>query len=408
MKILFVAPYTPSNIRIRPYHFIKGLSKKGHSITFVGLQDAYSDKETIKELRKYCDSVEIFKISKINAYFNCSIGLFGKMPLQSAFCFSRKMKNRIKQITLNPKFDLIHMEHIRAGYLLPNKRTTPAIYDSVDCITSLYQMFKKEQSTYVRKLIAFIESKKLEKAEPKVLSKYDRIIVSTFRDKNSLESLSRKADCVIPEIIPIVNGVDCEYFKAQKMPYEPYSIVFTGKMGYYANELAAIHFACEIFPLIKSKMPNAKLYIVGADPSKRVRQLNGNNDIIVTGWVSDIRKYLNMAHVVVCPVRVAAGIQNKLLEALSMAKAVVTYPEVALPLKPNNNKIYLVAKSPDKFAENILKIMNNEFLRIELEKNARAFIQNFYTWDENVKKLEEVYLKTVDTFNCNGAKKTTS
>lgn len=406
MKILFIAPYVPSNIRIRPYHFIKGLSKKGHSITFAGLKDAYSDAEAIKELKNYCESVEIFNISKTTSYLNCCVGLFEKMPLQSAYCFTQKIKDRITQIALDSEFDLIHVEHIRSGYLIPDRRTIPAIYDSVDCITSLYQMFTKEQSSHLRKTIAFIESKKLEKAEPNVLSKFDRIIVSTFRDKHSLENLSQKANCVIPEITPIVNGVDSEHFKAQKATYEPHSIVFSGKMGYYANELAAMHFACEIFPLVKSKKPDAKFYIVGANPSKKLRQLDGNRDIIVTGWVPDIRNYLNIAHVVVCPIRVAAGIQNKLLEALSMAKAVVTYPETTFPLKPKKQNIFLLADNPSEFAENILKIMNNEILRMELERNAREFVQKFYSWDKNVNKLEEVYFKTLEAFDPDYAKRT--
>jgi glycosyltransferase involved in cell wall biosynthesis len=320
------------------------------------------------------------------------------MPLQSAYSYLPQMKKELAQLSSNGSFDIIHVEHIRAGYMLPTNRSIPALYDSVDCITSLYKRFRTEQSSMLRKFIATIESKKLTKSEPYVLSKYDAIITTTTRDKHYLNALSHNTKHSIPKISVISNGVDTDYFRPQNISLETYSIVFTGKMAYYANELAAIHFAQEIFPIVKSKIPTAKLYIVGARPSTKIQQLEKNEGIAVTGWVPDIRLYLSLAHVVVCPVRVAVGIQNKLLEAMSMAKAIVTYVEPTIALQPSHDNIFLVANNPKQFGENIIELMNNESLRKRLATNAQFFVKKFYSWDHNVQKLQKVYHRTIETF----------
>jgi len=398
LKILFVAPYIPSRIRVRPYNFITGLAQRGHSVTFVGLAGSYANQKTIRTLTQYCDVIEIFRKSKGHSYFDCLVSLFGKIPLQSAYSFSRKMKKRIKDILLEERFDIIHIEHIRAGYMLPKVRHIPAVYDSVDCITFLYQSFAKESSSFGRKLITFIESKKLAKSEPIVLSKYETIIVTSSDDRYYLEKVAAKANYNIPKINVVENGVDYDSFQPQDTSFLPYSIVFTGKMGYYANELAATHFAEEILPLVKSQIPQVKFYIVGANPSKRIRRLKMNDNVIVTGWVPDIRRYLSLAHVVVCPMRVSVGIQNKLLEAMSMAKPVVTYPDAALLLKNTNNDVFLLAHNQKDFAEKIIDLMNNEALSKKLGTAARSYIQEFYSWDQKIKVLEDLYQKTIERY----------
>ena len=396
LKILFVAPYVPSQIRVRPYNFIKGLAQNGHYVTFVGLAGTYATEETIRQLETWCENVEIFRTPKISSYLRCLVRLPATMPLQSAYSFSPQVKKLVEQLSSNGSFDVIHVEHIRAGYMVPTKRTIPAIYDSVDCITSLYQRFKTEQSSILRKFIATIESKKLTKSEPYLLSKYDAIIATTTRDKDALQTLSHMANLNVTEISVIANRVDTNYFKPQNISQEPYSIVFTGKIAYYANELAAVHFARDIFPIVKAKIPRAKLYIVGAQPSTKIRQLEKNDGITVTGWVPDLRLYLSLAHVVVCPVRVAVGIQNKLLEAMSMAKAVVTYVEPALAFKTDNDNIFLLANDPHTFAKSIIKVMTDESLRLSLGENARAYVQKMFAWEVNVKKLENIYYRAIE------------
>jgi glycosyltransferase involved in cell wall biosynthesis len=309
------------------------------------------------------------------------------------------MKRSIEQLSSNGNFDVVHIEHVRAGYMLPPNRTIPAVYDSVDCITSLYQRFRKEESSGPRKVLAIIESKKLAQSEPDLMSKYDAVIATTRVDKESLETLSRSNKQEVPNIYVIANGVDSDYFKPLDISPEPYSIVFTGKMRYYANELAAIHLAREIFPIVKAKIPRARLYIVGARPSKNIQQLEEYDGVTVTGWVPDLRQYLSLAHVVVCPVRVAVGIQNKLLEAMSMAKGIVAYTSPAEPLEPKKTDLFMLAHDPENFADSTVALMRNDSLRVRLGTNARLFVQHHYSWNQKVAELETLYYKVIEKYN---------
>jgi len=399
MRILFAAPYTPSKIRARSYNFIKGLRRRDHSLSFIGLADEYTTRETEKELGDYCDFVELYRIPKMRSYFNCFSALFRNMALQSAYTFSRQFKSRIEEISSGRNFDIIHIEHIRAGYSLPKNRDVPAVFDSVDCISSLYKQFSREEKTIPARLLALMEYKKLEKYEPFTLSKYDKVLVTSERDKNALLELSYRHKYRIPGIQVVQNGVDTEFFKPRSLDSEADSIVFSGKMAYHANELAALHFVRDIFPFIKEKKPEVKFYIVGAHPSKKIRQLEDNKSIIVTGWVPDIRDYLERAMVVVCPLRVTVGIQFKLLEAMSMSKPVVTYPEAVDPFPDNREQAYfLKADNSRVFAKNVLKLMNNKSLRLSLGMKARSYMERFFDWGLKVKVLEELYKKVLKSY----------
>ncbi len=339
MRILFIAPYTPSKIRPRPLYFIKGLREKGHSVTFVGLVDDYTRLESEREFEKYCQDVKLFRIPKIKSYLNCFFKLFTNFPLQSAFSFSKEMKKCVHKLCRENSFDIIHVEHLRAAYCLPEERSIPALYDSVDCISNLYFQFKEQASSVFRKAINQVEYTKLKKYEPSLLSKFDGITAVSGQETKSLKKLTIQSNTHFPEAVVVSNGVDSSYFSPENHDVEPYSIVFCGKMGYYANEIAAAHFAKEIFPIIKAKRDQAKFYIVGANPSNKIKELSKSDEIIVTGWVPDIRDYLSRAHVVVCPLRVAVGVQNKVLEAMAMAKAVVSYPSPVLSLMQSEGAV---------------------------------------------------------------------
>jgi len=392
MKILFIAPYLPSSIRPRPYNFIKGLHDQGHAVYFVGLTDEYAALGKSSDLAAYCTKIELFHPSRIRSFSNCAAALFRNQALQTAYAYSRKLKARVKEILTDNKFDIIHIEHIRAGQYLPATRDIPAVFDSVDCITDLYRQFSAAVKPGLRRNLTLIEYQKLKKYEPAVLSRFDSILVTTERDKAALEKLALTCARNIPDIKVLQIGIDQEYFNSHVGKPDPYTIVFSGKMGYYANELAAVHFIRDIFPIISTSVNTAKFYVVGANPSKRLQSMADGKNIFVTGWVPDIRKFLARAQVVVCPVQVSVGIQNKLLEAMAMSKAIVTYPEVTRPLlNSQSGNLFLTAGTPEDFAEKIINILNNNALRKSLEANALTYVKKYYRWEQRVSELVDCY-----------------
>ena len=392
MRILFAAPYIPSRIRVRPFHFIRGLKGLGHSVHFIGVDEPHAGAGALEELSQFCASVEIFKIPWGRPYLNCALSLGKRMALQTAFRFSAEFQKRVQDVASSQNFDILHIEHIRAGYGVPEARDIPALYDSVDCITSLYAQFARKAHSPLRRLLSWIEYQKLRTYEPLLLSRYDGIIVTAEREKRCLQALAQACGTVMPQACVIPNGVDGAYFHPQDANQEePGAIVFSGKIGYYANAWAAEHFAQEIFPKIRAKKPGARFYIVGADPSRGTSRLTRTGNTLVTGQVPDVRTYLGRAEVVVCPLRIAVGIQNKLLEAMAMGKAVVTYPEGTLGFQPPEEDIYWIAEGPEDFAQKVMTLMDHKPLRLSLGLRARNYVQKHYAWENQLNKLIDFY-----------------
>ena len=392
MRILFAAPYIPSRIRVRPFHFIQGLKRLGHSVHFIGLDEPHAGAGAVEELSQFCASVEIFKIPWGRPYLNCALSLGKRMALQTAFRFSAEFQKRIREVATSQNFDILHMEHIRAGYGVPETRDIPAVYDSGDCITSLYAQCAGNARSPLRRFLSWIEYQKLRTYEPLLLPRYDGVIVTTEREKGCLQALVQGCGTVMPETRVVPNGVDGAYFHPEDVNREePGAIVFSGKMGYYANAWAAEHFAQEIFPRIRAKKPGAKFYIVGADPPRGTVRLSRNGDTVVTGQVPDIRAYLRRAEVVVCPLRIAVGIQNKLLEAMAMGKAIVTYPEGTLGFQPPEDEIYWIAEGPEDFAQKVMTLMDHKPLRLSLGWRARNYVRKHYAWEDQLDKLVDFY-----------------
>lgn len=396
MNILFVAPYLPSRIRARPFNFIKQLRKKGHSIHFCGLDDSYSSAQDLEELQNLCETVEVFRLPRWRSLLNVFFGLFYGTALQTAYARSARLQKTVRARTNSRAFDILHLEHIRAGYCLPPERDIPALFDSVDCITELYRQFSKNRTSLTGRILSRVEAVKTARYESWLLSRFDGAIVTSQRDRDSLLRIAAERNSDIPEIRTISIGVDSAFFRPDNGRVKSASIVFSGKMGYTANALAARHFADDIFPLIQKKKPEAKFFIVGANPPKDIRKLARRGGIEVTGRVEDIRPFLSEAEVVVCPLRVAVGIQYKILEAMAMAKPVVAYHEVVCPLASPPEPPVLTASDPSEFAEKVCRLFEDGSLRRSLQSRARDYIDRFYDWGEKTEELEQFYKDIID------------
>jgi glycosyltransferase involved in cell wall biosynthesis len=264
------------------------------------------------------------------------------------------------------------------------------VFDSVDCISDLYAQLAREHPPGFSKVIAAVEAKRLAAYEPAVLMRTNGVVVSSLRDKHGLNLLAAEKKRSLPPIQVISNGVDCDYFSPGAENIDRYSIVFIGKIGYSANSLAAKHFINEILPMVRAEQPNAKFTIVGANPPSDLRTLK-QHGVAVTGWVPDIRPYLSAAHVVVCPLKVSVGIQNKLLEAMAAAKGIVTYPGPARTVSNDGLPLFLEADSPEAFAKHVIKLFQSDALRTQLGTNARAYVRARFNWENQTDRLERFY-----------------
>ncbi|MHB8104774.1 MAG: glycosyltransferase family 4 protein, partial [Dehalococcoidales bacterium] len=211
-------------------------------------------------------------------------------------------------------------------------------------------------------------------------------------DKKFLNKLNKKADV---RVIP--NGVDINYFSARDVIEEDYpSILFFGTMDFSPNVDAALYIYHEILPLIRVKIPNVKFYIAGADPSPEIKKLAKDNNIIVTGFIEDIRFELQRANVVLVPMRKGSGIKNKILEAMAMETPIVTNSIGAEALSEEAKNCLLIGDTADAIADHVVNLLINPERGLNLAKRGRTVVMRQYTWDGVAKQYEELYLELLN------------
>lgn len=230
-----------------------------------------------------------------------------------------------------------------------------------------------------------IEKKRVEKYEY-IAEKFHSVFICSEIDREYLKQKGIKANIKI-----VRNGINLDYFKPYDINFEKNRIIFTGNMPYYANYDAAIYFAKEIFPLVLKEVPEAKFYIVGQNPPFRIRSLARDN-IIVTGFVKDIREEYLKSVVNVAPMRFGAGTSNKINESLILGVPVIATPLAVEGFPPEIREMIHVASAPKEFADKVVRFLKNPNLRKEFENIDKSQIKNLLNTESIVKELE-IFLK---------------
>lgn len=434
MRILFITPYVPSVIRVRPYHFIRQLSRR-HEITLVCLSHADTDAVGPDEIGKYCEEVHTMPLSKLGSLMSCCRRLFSRMPLQAAFTEHPSVRRFITALAESKPFDLIHVEHIRGAHLAVNAGDMPKVYDSVDCISRLLEQYLQNPQNPMQRLLTFEELLKMRRYEPQVTSRFDRVVITSEQDKRALEALihaeltcrlkdredydvrlrpevirltrslaeelqdirlGRLSSQIRPSVTVVKNGVDTDHFRPLGRQIEPDTIVFSGKMSYFANVSSALSFYRDVFPRIRAKRPDVRLKIVGSSPPDAIRKLESDPAVTVTGYVPDMREHIGPAAVVVCPMTVGVGIQNKMLEAMAMARPVVCTSTACGGIPDAVDGQHLIcAGDPVDFAERVIGLLSDSRYGDQLGRNACELVRARYSWDSAARSLETVHEEAV-------------
>ena len=409
MNILFIVPYAPTLIRVRPYNLIKSLAARGHRISLATLWTSPQECNSLQDLRTLGVGVIAEPLSTWRSLRNCLRALPSRAPLQAAYCWQPALARRIQAWIEATPLDIIHVEHLRgAAYGLNTLRTLavstawasgsharrPAVvYDSVDCISCLFQQAASANSTLRGRLMSRIELARTRRYEAWLAGQFRQVLVTSPVDRRALLDLAAHHAQPTPCICVVPNGVDLAHFGCNGEPRQPDTLVFSGKMSYHANASAALYLVRQVMPLVWAERPQVRLTIVGQGPPGPVRALAALHAprVSVTGTVPDIRPYLHRAAVAVAPMLYAAGIQNKVLEAMAAGTPVVASPLATAALAARPEHDLLVAESAHAFARATLDLLGDAALRYELGQAGRAYVQAHHAWDGIAAQLEAVY-----------------
>lgn len=393
MDILFVVPYVPNLVRTRPYNLIRALTDRGNRVTVLTVWTSDEDRQDLAALREIVHEVTAVSLPAWKSVVNCLPALLSGAPLQTSFSWDAKLVSRF---TAHSPFDVIHVEHLRgARYALYLKKHTnvPVVWDSVDCITHLFRQAATQSKSLVGRWRSRFELGRTERYEGMLLDKFDHILVTSRLDKDALQSLRPEVPAPI-SVIP--NGVNLDYFKLDTaVSRHPHTLIVTGKMSYHANMSMVLHLAQNIMPLVWQQRPEVQLLVVGKDPGRDIQALAENPNVIVTGTVDALPPYLQQATAAVAPITYGAGIQNKILEAMSCGTPVVTTPHAVSALAIEPGRDLLVADSPTAYAQAILAILADPQLQDRLGRNGRIYVEQHHHWPNVAARLETVYAEAI-------------
>jgi glycosyltransferase involved in cell wall biosynthesis len=351
-------------------------------------------------LRSFCKAVHYEHLPAWRSLLNCLIVLPSDQPLQTVYSWQAKLFNRlVHEIKMAGDFDLVHIEHLRGSRygveLMSQIPEMPVVWDSVDCISHLFKQALKRNSNFIGQVITQLELGKTEKAEGRLTSLFDRVLITSSADRDAL--LELVPDRAKPAPVSVLsNGVDLDYYHPNPdVPIDPATIVFSGKMSYHANISMALYLVGEIMPQIWANRPEVRLVIVGKNPPAKIRKLAQYPQITVTGSVADIRPFLWGATVSVVPLVYGAGVQNKILEAMATGTPVVTTSRAvsALPIIPERDA--LVADTPSDFASAVLRLIEDPILQRRIGDAGLKYVKQFHNWKTITIDLINLYEQTI-------------
>lgn len=397
MKILFLIPYVPNLIRVRSYNLLRYLAHRGHQITLLTLWTTPQDLADLEQLRPYCHDIQALSLPRWRSLFNSIMALPTATPLQAVYCWQPDMHQQLFSLfhTSNghQPFDAVHVEHLRgvryAAALQAAFPHTPIIWDSVDCISYLFRQASEVSESSFRRLITRLELSRTARYEAHLSGLFRRVLVTSRHDRQAFLDLNPQAE---HNITVLPNGVDLDYFQPNPdLSREPATIVVSGKMSYDANAAMVTHLARHIMPQVWAQRPEARLMVVGKDPTPEIQILAQNPQITVTGFVPDLRPYLHKATVAVAPITYGAGIQNKVLEAMACATPVVASPKAASALQVTSGQELLIAEEAGEFVAAILALINNPTQQTRIGQAGLSFVQQNHNWHNITAQLETIY-----------------
>jgi len=396
LKIIIVAQRFPYPLdkgdRLTIYHLIKFLSER-HQVTLITFKEPSHDPAWEAELQPYCEAIHTLPENRVRAYVNCAKGFFDDLPLQVHYSRDPAMTSLVNRVVEQTKPDLLYAHYIRMGhYVLPHSHI-PRVLAMQLSMTLNYERLAKHAKTWIQRLLLSTEHKKLVKFEAEFARQFDQVMLISPRD---LEAVN--ANPPLENVFFNPHGVDYDYFSPDSaIEKEKNSIVFTGNMNYRPNVDGAVYFCTEILPLIKAKIPTVQVYLVGTDPNAEVLALAEDPAVTVTGKVPDLRDYLRRAEVAIAPMRIVAGLLNKVLEALSMELAMVVTPQANEGIKAVDGEHLIISDSVQNFAEEVVNLLENPKRRHELGPAAREFIQTKWSWEAHLKELEHTFIELTES-----------
>jgi len=396
MRILMITPYLPyplhSGGQIRSYNLIKNLSAE-HEIILLSFMKQVVP-EYISEMKKYCSKVHVISRRKAFSLQNILLAGLTPYPFLVTIYLSQSLKKKIKETLAQKRYDLIHAETF---YVMPNipKTAVPILLVEQTIEYLVYAHFVNSfRNPFLKPLLA-IDVSKIKFWESFYWRKADKVVAMSNADRAKMLSQVANLSC---EIIP--NGIDAQFFAQVRRPRDKVkTVVFVGNFSWLQNREAVDFLVDKIWPRIKRQIRDVKLLIVGMNPTHKIIELGGKNDITIDANVTDIRETYASASVLLAPIFGPGGTRFKILEAMSSGVPVVTTQTGIEGIPAQDGQHVLMGETTDQLAALTVKILQDEKLAQNLAENAKILVQTQFSWEKISDQLNKLYAKVANIKN---------
>jgi len=391
-------PFPPNKgDKIRSYHILKYLAKS-YDVFLGTFIDDEEDWQYEGQINSLCKETFIRGLKPFSSKIKSLSGFVTNQPLTLPYYYDDTLQKWVEAVVEKHNIQkMVVFSSSMAQYIdHPRYKNKTRVIDFVDVDSEKWRQYSAKK-TWPESYVYKREAKRLLEYEKSVASTFN---ASLFVSDDEARCFSDLMGVTSAKIDYFFNGVDTHYFKPDEAHISPYQegekvIVFTGAMDYWANEDAVTWFAQEVFPDVRDKY-NLKFYIVGSNPTNAVKNLAGIDGVTVTGRVADIRPYLAFAFIAVAPLRIARGIQNKVLEAMAMESCVIASSSAVEGIKAQGGNLILIADSKSDYLQQITLLIEQAQQIKSIGQAARSFVVRQFGWDNNLARLG-LFLNNEDT-----------
>ena len=387
MRLLYVCqrvPHPPDRgDKIASSNAIRHLRQR-HSVCVAAPADSAEEIEQAEALRRLGVEVVVARRALAQCRRSAIRALPSNEPLSVAYFRSRELADRIREAAEREPFDVVIAFSSSMASYASGVPGVPLVADFVDLDSQKWALYG-ERRAWPLSWLYREESRRLLAFERNIARVASRVLVCTREEL---------ADCqrLLPEgrFEVLANGVDLDYFRPPAPKVASEEIVFTGVMDYFPNVEGVSFFCREVLPRIRRERPSSTFTIVGARPTRAVRKLAALPGVSVTGRVADVRPFLQRAQVAVVPLRLARGVQNKVLEALAMETPVVMTSAVHRGIDADDGEGFVVADDPATLAARTVALLTKPDDALALGRAGRTMVELRYVWEDKLAVLDRV------------------
>lgn len=383
MKIFVLLPRIPYPLekgdKLRAFNQIKQLAKH-NDIILCALNDnpRVDEQLAFQALQPYCQSINFIKITKLQIMLGLIRAFLMGLPMQCGYFYNKKSARKIDQLIAKHQPEMLYGQLLRVAEYIRHK-DLPKALDYQD-VFSYGMKRRRDIANFLTRPVYNMEYKRLCRYEAAIFDDFDVKTIISEPDRDLIPHPKKDGILIIP------NGVDHDFFKPQQQE-KKYDIVFTGNMSYAPNVNAVDYLANEILPLVWKRLPEAKMYIAGASPDPKVKKA-ASNRIIISGWLDDIRDAYAQSRVFIAPMRIGTGLQNKLLEAMSMRLPAITSPLANASLGAKPDEEILIGSNAEEMAQHIITLLTDKEKAERIAQAGYNFTNRVYDWGKATAIME--------------------